>query len=206
MITNKQSDINFVNNLANIIFENELKILAEVKHSPEMYSVLLEENIKPIQFNNDEIIISIFNELTEDQQFASETYHILSKQELTEQEKNVITNHILTEGLGRVVKKAIKWLIGKGSDVIGKIVKRNPPVPVYRERGPNGKWRELWGNTDFKPGVNYYPMLPGRPNPIPRIPKLDTWQGPIPKPIADQFPYPWLQGRFPEPRPLPPLP
>jgi len=202
MITNKQSDINFINNLANIIFENELKILAEVKHSPEMYSVLLEENIKPIQFNNDEIIISVFNELKEDQQFASETYYILSKEELTEQEKNVITNHILTEGLGRVVKKVIKWLIGRGSDGLGKIVKRNPPVPVFRERGPKGKWRTIDGNTDFTPGVNYYPVFPGRPSPIPRIPKHDTWQGPIPKPLADQFPYPWLRPISTEP-PLP---
>ena len=188
METYKQSDINFVNNLANIIFENELKILAEVKHSPEMYSVLLtEQNRKHTSVPlNDEIIISIFNELKDNETFIKETYHILSKQELTEQEKNVITNHILTEGLGRLVKQLAKWLFGKGIDAVGKIVKRHPTVPVIRTPGPNGKWIHLEGpRRPFKPGVNYEPRPSG-----PGLPWPEKWIGPIPKPLADQFPLP----------------
>jgi hypothetical protein len=181
METYKQSDINFVNNLANIIFENELKILAEVKHSPEMYSVLLtEQNRKHTSVPlNDEIIISIFNELKDNETFIKETYHILSKEELTEQEKNVITNHILTEGLGRLVKKLVKWLFGKAGGAA-------PKVPVIRTPGPNGKWIHLEGpRRPFKPGVNYEPRPSG-----PGLPWPEKWIGPIPKPLADQFPLP----------------
>ena len=177
--TYKQSDINFVNNLANIIFENELKILAEVKHSPEMYSILLEQDRKHTRAPlDDQIIISVFNELKDNETFIKETYHILSKQELTEQEKNVITKHIMTEGLGRVLRKIGKWLFGKMTD--------GTPVPVIRTPGPKGKWIHLHGtDRPFRPGVNYSPKPSG-----PGLPWSEKWVGPIPKPLADQYPIP----------------
>jgi len=196
----KQSDINFVNNLANIIFENELKIIAEVKHSPEMYSALLtEQNRKhksvPL---NDEIIISVFNELKDNETFIKETYHILSKEELTEQEKNVITNHILTEGLGRLIKKLVKWLSGKAGGAA-------PKVPIIRTSGPKGKWVHLYGpNRPWVPGTNYDPRGPV-------FNKPEKWIGPIPRPLADQYPLPKIPPVPPTPplppaSPLPPIP
>jgi hypothetical protein len=171
--TYKQSDINFVNNLANIIFENELKILAEVKHSPEMYSILLEQDRKHTRAPlDDQIIISVFNELQHNENFVKETYHILSKQELTEAEKNIITKHIMTEGLGRVLRAIGKWLF-----------KTDTVVPVIRTKGPRGRWVHLEGpERPFTPGVNYEPRGPaGSPT---------EWVGPIPTPLTYQYPIP----------------
>jgi hypothetical protein len=167
METYKQSDINFVNNLANIIFENELKIITEFYHSPQMYTVLLEDK-KAKRPTRDVFLSSLFEFLLTNQEFIGENYKILSKQELSEQEKNRVVNYINENWKGDLGRWLAKQILRAADSSLGKKLIKwwdGPAIPsknlwniAERKPGHNGTWDWHRGPFDTRP---IWPNFPG---------------------------------------------
>ena len=76
-------------NLQNIILSNSNKLLSEIYNSPQMYAILIEEKTKT-RPSAQEILPVLFQCAMFD-----ENYHVLIKENTTQEEKDVILNDLI---------------------------------------------------------------------------------------------------------------
>ena len=175
-------------NLQNIILSNSNKLLSEIYNSPQMYAILIEEKTKT-RPSAQEILPVLFQCAMFDENFIKRNYHVLIKENTTQEEKDVILNDLIenvliTEFLGTIIKGIVKgwgWAKVAGKWVWKKLAgdtpKNFPGQGVIdqfqrgrRPDGWNGRWdwnprdpRPVWPDgigPGHAPGGSPPPLLP----------------------------------------------
>lgn len=155
-------------NLQTIIIENKAKIMSEFMHSPEMYKMLI-ENKTTKRPSEDVVLFSLFEFLLSNQEFIHENYKILSKQQLTEQEKNKVVNYINESWKTWLAKQLLRVLDSNAAQSFARWWDGPPMKPnrfynvAEREPGPSGKWR--WNRGAPGDTREIWPVTPDNPLP-----------------------------------------
>ena len=176
-------------NLQNIILSNSNKLLSEIYNSPQMYAILIEEKTKT-RPSAQEILPVLFQCAMMDENFIKRNYHVLLKENTTQEEKDVILNDLIendliTEFLGKIIKGLVKgwgWVKVAGKWVWKQVAGEPGKMPgegfidEYQPavRTPNG-WK--WNKQDPRP---VWPVGPGI-DPAPKLP--NPWKFPEMNPL-----------------------
>lgn len=189
-------------NLQNIILSNSNELLSELYHSPEMYKILIEENIRT-RPSAEQLLPALFECALGDENFIKRNYHLLIKENISKHEESLIVADLKESKwhlLGQLLKQGWNWIKEGGKWVFkkltGETIGKYPGKGVLdqfqkgvRGEGPRGKW--TWNKEDPRPvWPGKYPPFPpkgekpGPWEPLPGLgdaPTLPTpWQPPNP--------------------------
>lgn len=199
MLNQKQQNL-IEQNLQTIILENKAKIMLEFMHSPEMYKMLM-ENKTTKRPQEQQILPILFECALTDEIFMKKNMSILLKENLSQEEKQIVLNNITESFLGQIwkgIKKlggwvwdGVKWVFnnyGKGGP--------SPTAPGVRPaewgqdfmptwRKPDGTWQTWDPQTPHWPGPPKGPFGgPGSSSPdVGPPPMVPDYSNPIPNPF-----------------------
>lgn len=200
MLKQKQQNL-IEQNLQTIIIENKAKIMLEFMHSPEMYKMLI-ENKTTKRPQEQQILPVLFECALRDEIFMKKNMGILLKENLSQEEKQIVLNNI-TESLLGQVWKGVKKLGGLAWDGVKWVFNnygRGPKPSLYNPGRRPGRWGDdfmpTWRKPDgtwqtWDPGTPHWPGRPAGPFAVPGSqapdigppPMVPDWSHEIPNPF-----------------------